>query len=89
MQKITIIHSSQIKYANLDVLVWYPLDDVQVPPWWLVEMPRAWSAIVALWFAPDWEAKHLERRERRLKMPGPPQHQDPLNIREYARRWVC
>jgi hypothetical protein len=80
MQKITIIHSSQIRYANLYVLVWYPLDDVQVPPWWLVVMPRAWSAIVDLWFAPDWEAKHLERRERRLKMEGPPHHQGPLNM---------
>jgi hypothetical protein len=48
MQIITIIHSSQIKYVQLDVLVWYALDDVQVPPWRLVEMPRAWSAIVAL-----------------------------------------
>jgi hypothetical protein len=62
---------------------------MQVPLWWLVEMPRAWSAIVALWFAPDWEAKHLEHRERLLKMAGPPHHQGPLNIHEYARRWVC
>jgi hypothetical protein len=74
MQIITIIHSSQIKYVQLDVLVWYGLDDVQVPPWRLVEMPRAWIAIVALLFAADWEAKYLECRERRLKMPRPPHH---------------
>jgi hypothetical protein len=40
------------------------------------------------WFEPDWEAKHLERRERRLKMAGPAHHQGPINLREFGRRWV-
>jgi hypothetical protein len=34
------------------------------------------------WFEPDWEAKHLERRERRLKMAGLAHHC------EFGRRWV-
>jgi hypothetical protein len=40
------------------------------------------------WFELDWEAKHLERRERRLKMAGPAHHQGPINLREFGRRWV-
>jgi hypothetical protein len=40
------------------------------------------------WFEPDWEAKHLERRERRLKMAGLAHHQGPINLREFGHRWV-
>jgi hypothetical protein len=40
------------------------------------------------WFEPDWEAKHLEHRQRRLKMAGPAHHQGSINLREFGRRWV-
>jgi hypothetical protein len=40
------------------------------------------------WFVPDWEEKHLERQERRLKMADPAHHQGPINLREFGRRWV-
>jgi hypothetical protein len=50
MHIITIIHSSQIKYVQLDVLVWYALDDVQVPPWRLVEIV-VWTSLGRL---PRW-----------------------------------
>jgi hypothetical protein len=40
------------------------------------------------WFEPDWEAKHLECRKRRLKMAGLAHHHGPINLRELGRRWV-
>jgi hypothetical protein len=41
-----------------------------------------------MWFEPDWEAKHLERWQRCLKMADPAHHQGPINLREFGRRWV-
>jgi hypothetical protein len=75
-------------FAQFDVFVQYALDDLQVPPWWCADWPHVWRAIVNKWFELDWEAKHLERRERRLKMAGPAHHQGPINLREFGRRWV-
>jgi hypothetical protein len=40
------------------------------------------------WFQSDWEAKHLERRQRHLKMASPAHHQGPINLREFGHRWV-
>jgi hypothetical protein len=86
--KYASIHFSYITFAQFDVFVRYALDDLQVPPWWCADWPHVWRAIVNKWFEPDWEAKHLERREWRLKMAGLAHHQGPINLREFGRRWV-
>ncbi|RLN30578.1 uncharacterized protein C2845_PM05G20530 [Panicum miliaceum] len=63
------------------------LDDVQVPPWWLVGDTQCLEMMVDKWCVEDWEEIHNSCRQRRLMMPGAPHHQGNLHLSQYAARW--
>jgi hypothetical protein len=63
-------------------------DGMQVCPDWCGAYHNCWEDIVDKWLSEEAYAKHMERRECRLQMPGLPHHQGPQPLAQYAERWV-
>jgi len=56
-------------------------------PWWCNSHPQCWEQMVHKWCGAEWAEMHNACRERRLMMPGAPDHQGNLSLDQYAARW--
>jgi hypothetical protein len=61
---------------------------MQVCPDWCGAYHNCWEDIVDKWLSEEAYAKHMERRECRLQMPGLPHHRGPQPLAQYTERWV-